>query len=66
MNMNLKTIVLALVAGLTFAVSAEKPACASKMGEPAPAPEPAAETQMTFAAVEEAETSRVNLVSMPV
>ena len=45
MNMNLKTIVLALVAGLTFAVSVEKPACASKMGEPAPAPEVAAAEQ---------------------
>ena len=45
MNKNLKTVVLALVAGLTFAVSAEKPACASKMGEPAPAPEVAAAEQ---------------------
>ena len=39
MKTNLKTLALALVAGLTFAVCAEKPACESMMGEPAPAAE---------------------------
>ena len=37
MNKNLKTIVLALIAGLTFTVCAEEPACAPKMDAPTPA-----------------------------
>ena len=37
MNKNLKTIVLALVAGLTFTVCADEPACAPKMDAPTPA-----------------------------
>ena len=37
MNKNLKTIVLALVAGLTFTVCADEPACAPKMDVPTPA-----------------------------
>ena len=41
MKTNLKTLALALVAGLTFAACAEKPACESMMGEPAPAAETA-------------------------
>jgi len=42
MKTNLKTLALVLVAGLTFAACAEKPACESMMGEPAPSVEPAA------------------------
>ena len=37
MNKNLKTIVLALIAGLTITVCAEEPACAPKMDAPTPA-----------------------------
>ena len=37
MKTNLKALALALVAGITFAACAEKPACESMMGEPAPA-----------------------------
>ena len=45
MKTNLKTLALTLVVGLTFAVCAEKPACESMMGEPAPAAETAATEQ---------------------
>ena len=41
MKTNLKTLALALVAGLTFAACAEKPACAPMMDGPVPAAEPA-------------------------
>ena len=41
MKTNLKTLALALVAGITFAACAEKPACESMMGESAPAAETA-------------------------
>ena len=41
MKTNLKTLTLALVAGLTFATCAEKPTCEPMMGEPAPAAETA-------------------------
>ena len=38
MNTNLKTIALALIAGLTFTVCADETACALKTDEPTPAP----------------------------
>ena len=37
MNTNLKTIALALIAGLTFTVCADEPACAPKTDAPTPA-----------------------------
>ena len=48
MKTNLKTLALALVAGLTFAACAEKPTCEPMMGEPAPTAEPIA-TEATAA-----------------
>ena len=44
MNTNLKTIALALVAGLTFAVCAVEPACEPKTDAPAPTAAPATVT----------------------
>ncbi len=58
MKTNLKTLALALVAGLTFAVCAEKPACESMMGEPAPAAETAATEQPAPAPEKQAKPRR--------
>jgi hypothetical protein len=58
MKTNLKTLALALVAGLTFAVCAEKPACESMMGEPAPAAETATAEQPAPAPEKQAKPRR--------
>jgi len=56
MNTNLKTLALALVAGLILTVCADEPACMPKANDPAPAEEaatvPAAETPVATAASE--------------
>ena len=58
MKTNLKTLALALVAGLTFAACAEKPACESMMGEPTPAAETAATEQPAPAPEKQAKPRR--------
>ena len=58
MNMNLKNLMLALVAGLALTVCADEPACAPKANDPAPAVETAtasaAEAPVATAASESA------------
>ena len=62
MNMNLKTLALALVAGFVLTACADEAACAPKANDPAPAEEtaaaPAAETPVATAATESAPTEK--------
>ena len=76
MNMNLKTFVLALVAGLVLTACADESACAPKANDPAPAvettPEPSAVTTTSETAQKEKQTkcrrarrAKKDKVSMP-
>ena len=58
MKTNLKTLALALVAGLTLAACAEKPACTPMMDESAPTAEPTAAEQPAPAPEKQAKPRR--------